>query len=52
MKKEPAVELTQNNLNNLQWEINNEIRIEITLCKTKSSKRNAYSIRSNFMGSL
>ncbi|KXB65270.1 hypothetical protein HMPREF1863_01780 [Aedoeadaptatus coxii] len=22
------------------------------LCKTKSSKRNAYSIKSNFMGSL
>ena len=28
------------------------IRVERTLYKTKSSKRNAYSIKSNFMGSL
>ena len=30
----------------------NERSIEGMLCKTKSSKRNAYSIKSNFMGSL
>ena len=52
MKKAPAVELTQNNLKNLGWEVNNDIRIELMLCKTRSSKRNACSIKSNFMGSL
>lgn len=52
MKKAPAVELIQNNFKNLGWEVNNEIRIERMLCKTKSSKRNAYSIKSNFMGLL
>lgn len=51
MKKAPAVELTQNNFKNLGWEVNNEIRIELMLCKTRSSKRNACSIKSNFMGS-
>lgn len=50
MKKVPAVGLTQNNLKNLGWEVNNEIRIELMLCKTRSSKRNACSIKSNFMG--
>lgn len=50
MEKAPAVELTQNNLKNLGWEINNEIRIELMLCKIRISKRNACSIKSNFMG--
>ena len=31
MKKAPAVELTQNNLKNLGWEVNNEVRIELML---------------------
>ena len=29
-----------------------KIRVERIVCKTKSSKQNAYSIKSNFMGSL